>query len=158
MTIDGTLVLVDPTANAASSTLDRSTQPKREASGPMNIPEEHVKDRGFAPRLRRAAPTEAAAFAEFNAKTVARTDGAIPPKYRELIALGVALTTQCQYCLASHTAALRELGATEEEIAETTFIAAALRAGAAYTHGLVAMRYFDQAAESEQAVTDHVHA
>jgi AhpD family alkylhydroperoxidase len=95
--------------------------------------------------LRRAAPQEAAAFANFNAETVGRTDGAIEPKYRELIALGVALTTQCQYCIASHTAALKKLGATKEEIAETVFITAALRAGGAFTHGLVAMRHFEAA-------------
>ena len=29
----------------------------------------------------------------------AMADGAIPSKYKELIALGVALTTQCNYCL-----------------------------------------------------------
>lgn len=125
------------------------------------IPHEHALDRAMTPLLRRSAPQEAAAFADFNAAAVARTDGAIPPKYRELIGLGVALTTQCQYCLASHTAALKRLGATREEVAETTFIAAALRAGAAFTHGLVAMRYFEDAdapAETVEPVGhEHVH-
>lgn len=88
---------------------------------------------------------------QFNKDTVGRTDGVLEPKVRELIGLGVALTTQCQYCLASHTATLSKLGATAEEISETVFIAAALRAGAAYTHGLVALRYF------EQASADHAH-
>ncbi len=106
---------------------------------------DHTADRRFAPILRKAAPQEAAAFAAFNQATVGRGDGSIPPKYRELIALGVALTTQCTYCLSSHTAALKKLGTSREEIAETVFIAAALRAGAAFTHGFVAMRYFDEA-------------
>ena len=110
----------------------------------MTIPQEHAADRGYTAKVRRAAPEEAAAFAEFNAHTVGRTDGAVPPKYRELIALGVALTTQCQYCIATHTATLKTLGASEEELAETVFITAALRAGGAFTHGLMAMRYFDQ--------------
>ncbi len=52
-------------------------------------------------------------------KTVGRTDGTIPPKYRELIALGVALTTQCPYCLDVHTANAKKAGATREELAET---------------------------------------
>jgi len=110
----------------------------------MTHPHEHEADRAYASRLHEAAPQEAVAFAQFNALTVGRADGQIAPKYRELIALGVALTTQCPYCIASHTAALKKLGATREEIAETVFISSALRAGAAYTHGLVAMRYFDQ--------------
>lgn len=110
----------------------------------MTIPQEHAADRGYTARLRRAAPEEAAAFADFNAHTVGRADGSVPPKYRELIALAVALTTQCQYCIASHTSTLKNLGATEEEIAETVFVTAALRAGGAFTHGLMALRYFDQ--------------
>jgi AhpD family alkylhydroperoxidase len=80
-------------------------------------------------------------------KTVGRTDGAIPLKYRELIALGVALTTQCPYCLDVHTGNARKAGATREELAEVVHIAAALRAGAALTHGLLALKLFDHAAE-----------
>jgi AhpD family alkylhydroperoxidase len=62
-------------------------------------------------------------------------DGAIPKKYKELMALAVALTTQCPYCLEVHKEAAIKAGATPEELAETTFVAAALRAGAAVTHG-----------------------
>ncbi|MFY9664104.1 MAG: carboxymuconolactone decarboxylase family protein [Candidatus Cybelea sp.] len=78
-------------------------------------------------------------------KTVGRTDGAIPQKYRELIALGVALTTQCPYCLDVHTANAKKAGATREELAETVHVAAALRAGAALTHGLLALKLYDKA-------------
>ncbi|OEK07403.1 alkylhydroperoxidase [Flavivirga aquatica] len=65
----------------------------------------------------------------------ALADGAIPKKYKELIALAVALTTQCPYCLEIHKKHAIEAGATPEELAETTFVAAALRAGAAVVHG-----------------------
>jgi AhpD family alkylhydroperoxidase len=78
-------------------------------------------------------------------KTVGRTEGTIPQKYRELIALGVALTTQCPYCLDVHTANAKKAGATREELAETVHIAAALRAGAALTHGLLALKLYDKA-------------
>jgi len=61
--------------------------------------------------------------------------GAIPKKYKELMALAVALTTQCPYCLAIHKDAAAMAGASAEEISETIFVAAALRAGAAVTHG-----------------------
>ena len=77
-------------------------------------------------------------------KTVGRDEGAIPRKYRELIAIGVALTTQCPYCLDVHTANAKKAGATREELAETVHIAAALRAGAALTHGLLALKLFDR--------------
>ena len=74
---------------------------------------------------------------------VGRTDGAIPHKYRELIALGVAFTTQCPYCLDVHSGNAKAAGATREEVAETALIAAALRAGAAVTHGALALKLYD---------------
>jgi AhpD family alkylhydroperoxidase len=72
-------------------------------------------------------------FQAYNEAVMA--EGAIPVKYKELIALGVALTTQCNYCLEIHKAEAIKAGATQEEIAETVMISSALRAGAALTHG-----------------------
>jgi AhpD family alkylhydroperoxidase len=94
--------------------------------------------------LRKLAPAEFAGFVELD-KIVGRTDGAIPQKYRELIALAVAFTTQCPYCLDVHSANAKRAGATRGEVAETAFIAAALRAGAAVTHGTLALKLFDAA-------------
>lgn len=72
-------------------------------------------------------------------------DGAIPKKYRELIALAVACTTQCPYCLDVHTRNAKKAGATRAEVAEAAMVAAALRAGAAVTHGALAIKLFDKA-------------
>jgi AhpD family alkylhydroperoxidase len=47
----------------------------------------------------------------------------------------VAFTTQCPYCIEIHSGKARKAGATDPEIAEVVTIAAALRAGAAITHG-----------------------
>ena len=65
----------------------------------------------------------------------ALADGAIPKKYKELMAIAVALTTQCPYCIEVHRKAAINAGATEVDLAETVFVATALRAGAALTHG-----------------------
>ena len=65
----------------------------------------------------------------------ALADGAIPKKYKELMAIAVALTTQCPYCIEVHRKQAIEAGATEQELAETVFVASALRAGGALTHG-----------------------
>ena len=92
----------------------------------------------------KLAPAEFKGFVELD-KTVGRTDGAIPQKYRELMALAVACTTQCPYCLDVHTRAAKKAGATRAEVAEASMIAAALRAGAAVTHGALAVKLFDQA-------------
>jgi len=83
------------------------------------------------------APEVMKAFWAFDKAAVA--EGAIPVKYKELIAIGVALTTQCPYCIEIHTANARKAGATETEIAEAAMVAAALRAGAAVTHATHAL-------------------
>jgi AhpD family alkylhydroperoxidase len=66
-------------------------------------------------------------------------DGAISAKVKELIALGVAMTTQCPYCIEIHTKRAKDAGCTEQEIAEAVMVAAALRAGGALTHGTHAL-------------------
>src|SRR3954451_21851948 len=85
------------------------------------------------PALKAHAPESMAAFEALDRAALA--DGAIPRKYKELMALAVALTTQCPYCLEVHREAARKAGASEAELAETVFVAVALRAGAALTHG-----------------------
>jgi len=94
------------------------------------------------PALIALAPVEANAFLAFN-HAVERKDGLIPPKYRELISLAVALTTQCAYCLDVHTAQAAKAGATREEVPETALIAAAVRAGGTLGHALLAQRLFE---------------
>jgi AhpD family alkylhydroperoxidase len=93
--------------------------------------------------MKQLAPAEFKGFVELD--SIVGRDGAIPVKYRELMALAVAFTTQCPYCLDVHTRKAKRAGATREEVAETAFIAAALRAGAAVTHGALGLKLFDQA-------------
>lgn len=107
------------------------------------------KDRAFTNLLLKAAPQEYAAFMRLK-HTTERTDGVIPIKYRELMSVAVALTTQCGYCIEAHINNAVQAGASREEIAETVFIAAALRAGAAVGTGLLAMRLFEEANSSSQ--------
>ncbi|GGB97638.1 carboxymuconolactone decarboxylase family protein [Pseudoduganella buxea] len=106
---------------------------------------QHPEDLSLARDLAQLAPVEAKAFLGLKGATE-RADGAIPDKYRELMSIAVALTTQCAYCIDAHAKNAVKAGATREEIAETAFIAAALRAGAAVGHGLLALRLFDKAA------------
>lgn len=98
-------------------------------------------DIGRVPELLALAPVEGKAFLAFN-HAAERGDGAIPRKYRELIALGVAFTTQCAYCIDTHTRQARENGATTEEIAEAAFVAAAVRAGGTLAHSLLALKLY----------------
>jgi len=83
------------------------------------------------------APQVMEAFWAFDKAAVA--EGAIPVKYKELIAVAVALTTQCPYCIEIHSGNARKAGATEVELSEAGMVAAALRAGAAVTHATHAL-------------------
>ncbi len=55
------------------------------------------------------------------------------------MALAVAFTTQCPYCIEIHSNQARAAGVSDQEIAEAVIVAAALCAGAAITHGTHAM-------------------
>ncbi|MBI3867383.1 MAG: carboxymuconolactone decarboxylase family protein [Verrucomicrobia bacterium] len=83
------------------------------------------------------APEVMKAFWAFDKAAVA--EGAIPVKYKELIAVAVALTTQCPYCISIHSGNARRAGAVDAELTEAGMIAAALRAGAAVTHATHAL-------------------
>jgi AhpD family alkylhydroperoxidase len=106
--------------------------------------------------LGELAPVAFQGFVAFD--EAAFQDGAIPLKYKELMAVAVTLTTQCPYCIDIHAKKARKAvavtlttqcpycidihakkarkaGATEQELAEMTLVAEALRAGGAVTHG-----------------------
>jgi AhpD family alkylhydroperoxidase len=106
---------------------------------------EHYHDVGdlrFLKEMGKLAPEEFKAWLALD--RILGRDGAIPKKYRELIGLGVAFTTQCPYCIEAHVKAAKAAGVSREEIAETALVAAALRAGGAATHGAMALKFYDQ--------------
>jgi AhpD family alkylhydroperoxidase len=83
--------------------------------------------------LKNLAPEAMAAFNALNEAVF--KDGELSVKVKELIAIAVALTTQCPYCIEAHVKKAKAAGATDAELAEVTMVAAALRAGGAVTHG-----------------------
>ncbi len=83
--------------------------------------------------MKELAPEPMAAFDALNAAVF--KDGALTLKVKELIAVAVAVTTQCPYCIDAHVKKAKAAGATETELTEATMVAAALRAGGAVTHG-----------------------
>lgn len=58
-----------------------------------------------------------------NFKRHALEETVIPAKYKELMGLAVAATVKCPYCQLFHKEAAKMNGATEEELAETAFLA-----------------------------------
>ncbi|MFD0371155.1 carboxymuconolactone decarboxylase family protein [Streptomyces sp. NPDC059071] len=105
-------------------------------------------DHQYAKNLRAGAPGAFKALMAFDHEALSAAGKVIPRKYTELMAVAVALTTQCAYCIEAHTKAAHAEGATQEELAETTMIAAALRAGGSFAHGFMAMKFFEQAEQT----------
>jgi AhpD family alkylhydroperoxidase len=58
----------------------------------------------------------------------------LDPKTRELIALAVAVTVQCDGCIVIHTDAALKNGATEQEIVEALGVAITVKAGSALVY------------------------
>lgn len=91
----------------------------------------------IARRRRQLAPGIHEAFDNFSHAVFA--EGALPEKTKQLIAVAVAHTTQCPYCITGHTRLARRKGATPEEIMEAIWVAAEMRAGGAYAHATLAL-------------------
>jgi AhpD family alkylhydroperoxidase len=68
--------------------------------------------------------------------------GKLDAKTRELIALAVAVTRQCDGCITVHADAAAKHGATREEIAEALGVAIAVNAGAALVYSARVMDAF----------------
>ena len=71
-------------------------------------------------------------------------------KTRELIALAVAVTRQCDGCIVIHTDAALKHGATRDEIAEALGVAIAVNAGAALIYSTRVMDAFAAKSETTQ--------
>jgi AhpD family alkylhydroperoxidase len=89
----------------------------------------------MARKRRELVPRAQAAFEAFGREVFA--DGALPSKTKQLIAVAVAHVTQCPYCIQGHTRAAQRAGASAEELMEAVWVAAEMRAGAAYAHAAV---------------------
>jgi AhpD family alkylhydroperoxidase len=83
-------------------------------------------------RLDEKNPEAMKAFWAFDKAAFA--PGAIDVLNKQLMAVAVALTTQCPYCIELHVKSARDAGATDQMLAETATVAAAMRAGASITH------------------------
>ncbi len=91
----------------------------------------------IARKRRELAPKPLETFRAFSASVFA--DGALPAKTKQLVAVAVAHVTQCPYCIRGHTQAALKAGASEQELMEAIWVAAEMRAGAAYAHATLAI-------------------
>jgi AhpD family alkylhydroperoxidase len=108
---------------------------------PTSTPETARKRREWTPR-------QSEAFEAFSKAAFA--DGALSAKIKQIIAVAVAHVTQCPYCVNGHTKAALRAGATPEELMEAVWVAAEMRAGAAYAHSTMMIATAMETAEKAQ--------
>lgn len=102
-----------------------------------------------AKRRKELAPDIHAAFEGFSKAVFA--EGALPEKTKQLIAVAVAHVTQCPYCIDGHTKLAVRKGATPEEVMESIWVAAEMRAGGAYAHSTLALNAMEHSAHAHHA-------
>lgn len=107
----------------------------------MAEPVYHPTTPELATRREKLAPGIHEAFESFS--NAVFSEGALPEKTKQLIAVAVAHVTQCPYCINGHTRLAQRKGASSEELMEAIWVAAEMRAGGAYAHSTLALHAMD---------------
>lgn len=74
----------------------------------------------------------------------ATQNGLLDKKTKEYVALGIGVSTRCDGCIGFHVKALKELGATREEVAEVLAMAIYMGGGPSVMYAADALRAYDQ--------------
>ena len=84
--------------------------------------------------IGKEAPELAKKFFDYYAAVF--EDGELTEREKCLIALAVAHTVQCPYCIDAYTQACLEKGSNPGEMTEAIHVATAIRGGASLVHGI----------------------
>lgn len=110
---------------------------------------QYAKDlSGAMQGCRDGIPETWGAFGQLAA--AATKDGAIDPKTKELIAIGIGIAMRCDGCIAFHVRTAVRHGATREEILETIGMAIYMGGGPSSTYGAMALEAYDQFAAKKK--------
>lgn len=96
----------------------------------------------YTAELKKAVPDAMTGF--YAMAKAATANGALDKKQKELIALAIGVTQRCDGCIGFHAKALKDLGATRDEIAEVMAMCVYMGGGPALMYAADAMRAFDQ--------------
>ena len=91
---------------------------------------------GLVPKFFQAIPDSSLELEWQLFKRLQLEESPIPAKYRELIGIGIAASTKCQYCVFFHTEVAKLHGATDAEIEDAVHFAKASAGWSAYLNGL----------------------
>jgi 4-carboxymuconolactone decarboxylase len=94
----------------------------------------HAADLPRFPEIGKGAPDLWEKFSTWYGAVFA--EGALSAREKALIALAVAHTVQCPYCIDAYVTASLEQGSNEEQMTEAIHVAAAIRGGSSLVHGM----------------------
>ena len=97
----------------------------------------------FMEKFKNKCPDVVTSFYNLH-DTIMIQEGKLSIKEKEFIALGIAVSKGCEYCIYSHTAGVMKSGATEEEIIEAASVAIFMSGGP----GLAYMKHVIDALEA----------
>ena len=92
--------------------------------------------------LRKDIPDVMAGFSAM--AQAATKDGALDKKTKELVALGIAISTRCDGCIGFHTETLVKLGCTKAEFEETLGMAVYMGGGPSLMYAANAMAAYEE--------------
>jgi AhpD family alkylhydroperoxidase len=72
--------------------------------------------------------------------------GALDARTKQIIAVGVTHVTQCTWCIEGHVKTARRAGVSAEQIMGAIWVAAEMRAGAAFAHSVKALDLMEDGA------------
>ncbi len=94
----------------------------------------HKDDLGKFPEIGKEAPQLWEKFSAWYGAVFA--EGALTEREKALIALAVAHTVQCPYCIDAYTTTCLEKGSNVEQMTEAVHVAAAIRGGSSLVHAI----------------------
>jgi AhpD family alkylhydroperoxidase len=97
--------------------------------------------------LRDLIPDVISAYSTM--QRAALSDGALPGRFKELIALAIAVTKECDGCISAHARGAARQNATEEEVAEAMGVAVLMNGGPATVWAPRALSAFRELALEE---------
>ena len=96
--------------------------------------------------LRALIPEVLQGYAQMS--RAAMDDGALSTMHKELIALSVAVTRECDGCIVAHARGCARHGASREQVAEAIGVTIMMNGGPGTVWGPRALRSFDEALEA----------
>jgi AhpD family alkylhydroperoxidase len=100
-------------------------------------------------RLREAIPHVYEGYGALQRASMG--DGALPARIKELIALAIAVTRECDGCIAAHARSAARRGATSQEVAEAMGVAILMNGGPGTVWGPRAYAAFGEFAHEPEA-------